>query len=160
MPLRSDGLKVCGGALRGVLELWFVGPKTRMCQCTDGVPCGGIEISLFVNHPVGDESVKEQKPTPGRQPLRNMSSSSRDSQSTGAKIPCAALPDSASHVHLSLLDGGSFMAETGKLHAGVKDERFRMYNWAFCISHKDRHVLWDLGMTGVCGSILFDLSIC
>lgn len=48
------------------------------------------------------------------------------------------------------------MAETAKLHAGVKDERFRMYNWAFYISHNDRHILWDLGMTDVCGSTPFD----
>ncbi|KAL1620812.1 hypothetical protein SLS56_009479 [Neofusicoccum ribis] len=62
-----------------------------------------------------------------------------------------SLPQSVSEVEVRLLDGGSFMAELDKLHAGAGKDRFRMYNWAFHIYHAkaNRHVLWDLGMTGV-----------
>lgn len=64
--------------------------------------------------------------------------------------PCAPLPETDAHVHLSLLDGGSFVGELSKLHAGVNNGKFRMYNWAFYISHKNRHILWDLGLDEVC----------
>lgn len=62
-----------------------------------------------------------------------------------------SLPQPDSAVEVRLLDGGSFMAEMDKLHAGAGKDRFRMYNWAFHIfsPKKNRHVLWDLGMTGV-----------
>ncbi|KAJ4296316.1 hypothetical protein N0V90_006361 [Kalmusia sp. IMI 367209] len=56
------------------------------------------------------------------------------------------LPQTKAFVGLSLLDGGSFIADTDKLHAGVSNAKFRMYNWAFAISHGDTHILWDLGL--------------
>lgn len=62
-----------------------------------------------------------------------------------------SLPVTDGSVKLQLLDGGSFIANYAVLHAGVDDEAFRMYNWAFHIFHPrmDRHVLWDLGLTSV-----------
>lgn len=60
-----------------------------------------------------------------------------------------ALPETDAYVELSLLDGGSFIGEMGKVHAGVSNTKFRMYNWAFYISHRGRHVLWDLGLDEV-----------
>ena len=66
-----------------------------------------------------------------------------------AELPCAPLPDSDAYVQLSLLDGGSFMGEIGKVHAGVSNEKYRMYNWAFYITHQGRHILWDLGLDEV-----------
>ncbi|ORY05691.1 beta-lactamase-like protein [Clohesyomyces aquaticus] len=63
-----------------------------------------------------------------------------------AELPCAPLPETDAHVALSLLDGGSFIGELNKLHAGVTNGKFRMYNWAFYIAHKGRHILWDLGL--------------
>ncbi|KAF2467468.1 Metallo-hydrolase/oxidoreductase [Lindgomyces ingoldianus] len=65
---------------------------------------------------------------------------------TVAELPCAPLPETNAHIELSLLDGGSFIGEFSKLHAGVTNGIFRMYNWAFYISHKGRHILWDLGL--------------
>jgi len=61
------------------------------------------------------------------------------------------LPETDSYVELSLLDGGSFIGDTDKVHAGVANVKFRMYNWAFCISHGDgeRIILWDLGLHDV-----------
>ncbi|KAF2682349.1 Metallo-hydrolase/oxidoreductase [Lentithecium fluviatile CBS 122367] len=56
------------------------------------------------------------------------------------------LPETDAYVDLSLLDGGSFVGELSKIHAGVSNTKFRMYNWAFYISHRGRHVLWDLGL--------------
>ena len=67
-----------------------------------------------------------------------------------AEASSSALPATDAYVGLSLLDGGSFIGETGKLHAGVSNAKFRMYNWAFYISHQGRHVLWDLGLDEVC----------
>lgn len=71
------------------------------------------------------------------------------SEMTVAESPCAPLPDTDAHIHLSLLDGGSFVGELSKIHAGVSERKFRMYNWAFYISHKGRHILWDLGLDEV-----------
>ncbi|KAH7124142.1 beta-lactamase-like protein [Dendryphion nanum] len=65
---------------------------------------------------------------------------------TVAQLRCAPLPETDAYVHLSLLDGGSFVGEKSKLHAGVANGKFRMYNWAFYISHHGRHILWDLGL--------------
>ncbi|KAF2270513.1 Metallo-hydrolase/oxidoreductase [Lojkania enalia] len=65
---------------------------------------------------------------------------------TLAEPPCAPLPETNAYVKLCLLDGGSFMGELAKLHAGVTSGKFRMYDWAFYISHEDRHILWDLGL--------------
>jgi hypothetical protein len=62
----------------------------------------------------------------------------------------SVMPENDAYVKLSLLDGGSFVGETGKLHAGVSNVKFRMYNWAFYVSHRGRHVLWDLGLDEVC----------
>jgi hypothetical protein len=62
---------------------------------------------------------------------------------------CAALPDTDAHIELSLLDGGSFIGDLSRIHAGVGDVKFRMYNWAFYISHNGRHILWDLGLDEV-----------
>ncbi|KAH7564333.1 hypothetical protein BM1_01380 [Bipolaris maydis] len=55
------------------------------------------------------------------------------------------LPSTDAFVSLSLLDGGSFIADLSRMHAGGSGT-FRMYDWAFYISHKGRHVLWDLGL--------------
>ncbi|PZD39372.1 Lactamase-B domain containing protein [Pyrenophora tritici-repentis] len=55
------------------------------------------------------------------------------------------LPHTDAFVQLSLLDGGSFVADLSRMHAG-QTGTFRMYNWAFYISHQGRHVLWDLGL--------------
>jgi hypothetical protein len=62
------------------------------------------------------------------------------------------LPEGGNIVELHLLDGGSFTADYALLHAGVENEAFRMYNFAFHIFHAPtgRHVLWDLGCTDVC----------
>ncbi|KAF2662798.1 Metallo-hydrolase/oxidoreductase [Lophiostoma macrostomum CBS 122681] len=65
-----------------------------------------------------------------------------------AEHPRYPLPDTDAYIHLSLLDGGSFIGDYSKIHAGVSDETFRMYNWAFYIRHQDRHMLWDLGLDG------------
>ncbi|KAF2009809.1 hypothetical protein BU24DRAFT_357460 [Aaosphaeria arxii CBS 175.79] len=56
------------------------------------------------------------------------------------------LPATDAYVQLSLLDGGSFIGEISKIHAGVEKQNFRMYNWAFYLSHRGRHILWDLGL--------------
>ncbi|PVI02246.1 Metallo-hydrolase/oxidoreductase [Periconia macrospinosa] len=58
----------------------------------------------------------------------------------------APLPRTDAYVELALLDGGSFIAESRKIHAGVENTTFRMYNWAFYIRNRGRHVLWDLGL--------------
>ena len=59
-----------------------------------------------------------------------------------------SLPHSDSYVELALLDGGSFIGDLGRMHAGESGS-FRMYNWAFYISHQGRHILWDLGLDEV-----------
>jgi len=43
------------------------------------------------------------------------------------------------------------MAAASKVHAGATDEIFRLYNWAFYIKDiaTGRHILWDLGLSGV-----------
>ncbi|KAL5401256.1 hypothetical protein PMIN03_010107 [Paraphaeosphaeria minitans] len=56
------------------------------------------------------------------------------------------IPQPTAFVGLSLLDGGSFIADTDKLHAHVSNAKFRMYDWAFCISHGDKRIVWDLGL--------------
>ncbi len=63
-----------------------------------------------------------------------------------------ALPETTSFVKLDLLDGGSFIASTDKIHAGVENETFRLYNWAFHVFHSPtgEHMMWDLGISGVC----------
>ena len=60
----------------------------------------------------------------------------------------ARLPSTDAFVDLSLLDGGSFIGDLSLLHAG-QSGTFRMYNWAFYIAHRGRHVLWDLGLDQV-----------
>ncbi|KAH7061620.1 beta-lactamase-like protein [Paraphoma chrysanthemicola] len=55
------------------------------------------------------------------------------------------LPHTDAYVELSLLDGGSFIGDWSKVHAGASGT-YRMYDWAFYISHGDRHLLWDLGL--------------
>lgn len=61
------------------------------------------------------------------------------------------LPVDVPSVELRCLDGGSFIAEASKVHAGANDETFRMYNWAFYIKDLEtgRQVMWDLGISGV-----------
>lgn len=59
------------------------------------------------------------------------------------------LPHSGAYVELSLLDGGSFIGDLGRVHAGASG-KYRMYNWAFHVSHQGRHLLWDLGLDEVC----------
>jgi hypothetical protein len=58
------------------------------------------------------------------------------------------LPQTEAFVELSLLDGGSFIGDLSRMHAG-EEGKFRMYNWAFYISHRGRHILWDLGLDEV-----------
>jgi hypothetical protein len=60
----------------------------------------------------------------------------------------AELPYTDAFITLALLDGGSFLGDLSRLHAG-ESGTFRMYNWAFYISHKGRHLLWDLGLDEV-----------
>ncbi|RAR06491.1 glycoside hydrolase family 3 protein [Stemphylium lycopersici] len=55
------------------------------------------------------------------------------------------LPSSDACVELCLLDGGSFVGDLSRMHAG-QNGTFRMYNWAFYIARKGRKVLWDLGL--------------
>jgi hypothetical protein len=59
-----------------------------------------------------------------------------------------SLPHTDSYVRLALLDGGSFLGDLSRMHAG-ESGTFRMYNWAFYISHQGRHILWDLGLDEV-----------
>jgi hypothetical protein len=58
------------------------------------------------------------------------------------------LPQTDAYVELSLLDGGSFIGDLSKVHAGGNG-KYRMYNWAFYISHQGKHFLWDLGLDEV-----------
>ena len=58
------------------------------------------------------------------------------------------LPTTDAFVQLSLLDGGSFIGDLSRMHAG-QTGTFRMYNWSFYISHQGRHILWDLGLDQV-----------
>jgi hypothetical protein len=58
------------------------------------------------------------------------------------------LPKIAAYVDLTLLDGGSFIGDLSKVHAGASGN-YRMYNWAFHITHQGRHLLWDLGLDEV-----------
>jgi hypothetical protein len=60
-----------------------------------------------------------------------------------------SLPHTDAYVELALLDGGSFIGDLSRMHAGESGS-FRMYNWAFYISHQGRHILWDLGLDEVC----------
>ena len=66
-----------------------------------------------------------------------------------------SLPKGNSSVRLHLLDGGSFMASESRLHANVEDRSFRLFNWAFLVTHTNardttqHHVLWDYGMSSV-----------
>jgi len=71
---------------------------------------------------------------------------------TVTEIRCSPLPEPETCVQLSLLDGGSFIGDFSRVHQGVGEIRYRMYNWAFYIFHNGRHVLWDLGLTTVCSS--------
>ncbi|RYO62665.1 hypothetical protein AA0116_g4376 [Alternaria tenuissima] len=57
----------------------------------------------------------------------------------------ANLPYTDACVELALLDGGSFLGDLSRMHAG-ENGTFRMYNWAFYVSHQGRHILWDLGL--------------
>ncbi|KAJ4345459.1 uncharacterized protein N0V89_011590 [Didymosphaeria variabile] len=61
-------------------------------------------------------------------------------------MPTSPIPQTKAFVGLSLLDGGSFIASTNLLHADASNAKFRMYNWAFCISHGDERIVWDLGL--------------
>jgi hypothetical protein len=58
------------------------------------------------------------------------------------------LPRTDAYVELSLLDGGSFIGDLSKVHAGASG-KYRMYNWAFHLSNGGRHMLWDLGLDEV-----------
>ncbi|EAT87915.1 hypothetical protein HBI56_092930 [Parastagonospora nodorum] len=61
------------------------------------------------------------------------------------ETPSSSLPHTRAHVKLSLLDGGSFIGDLDKVHAGASG-KYRMYNWAFYIEKQGRHMLWDLGL--------------
>lgn len=80
--------------------------------------------------------------------------------SSNGALHKANWPQVNASVELFLLDGGSFIGDLSKVHAGASGN-FRMYNWAFCISHQGRHVLWDLGLDEVCVIIsLVFFSMC
>jgi hypothetical protein len=66
----------------------------------------------------------------------------------GAQPKTYNLLKTESYVDLCLLDGGSFIGDLSKVHAGATG-KYRMYNWAFHISHRGRHLLWDLGLDEV-----------
>lgn len=53
---------------------------------------------------------------------------------------------------LCLGNGGSFMGDLIRMHAG-ESGLFRMYNWAFYVSHLGKHILWDLELDGVCSGL-------
>ena len=76
---------------------------------------------------------------------------------TAASDRSGSIPDTDAFVRLSLLDGGSFIADLSRMHAG-KNGTFRMYNWAFYLTHLGRHILWDLGLDEV-RSNLDDLGL-
>jgi hypothetical protein len=61
------------------------------------------------------------------------------------QLRSSCLPQTEGYVDLSLLDGGSFIGDLSKVHAGASG-KFRMYNWAFLVSHQGTHVLWDVGL--------------
>jgi hypothetical protein len=63
----------------------------------------------------------------------------------GEKSRNSFLPQTEAYVDLSLLDGGSFIGDLSKVHAGASG-KYRMYNWAFLISHQGTHSLWDMGL--------------
>jgi hypothetical protein len=65
-----------------------------------------------------------------------------------ARPKTCRLPKTEACVNLCLLDGGSFIGDLSKVHAGATG-KYRMYNWAFHISHRGRHMLWDLGLDEV-----------
>lgn len=64
------------------------------------------------------------------------------------KLRAGELPHTDAYVELSLLDGGSFIGDLSKVHAGASG-KYRMYNWAFHLSHGGKHMLWDLGLDEV-----------
>lgn len=66
-----------------------------------------------------------------------------------AASEAGALPASSGFVDVQLLDGGSFIGDISKVHAGVARSEYRMYDWCFYIAHGDRHVLWDVGLDPV-----------
>lgn len=70
---------------------------------------------------------------------------------TLSKMDSPPLPRASGNVEVHLLNGGSFMADTEKINAGCQNRRFRLYNWAFAIYHKesDRKLIWDLGLVNV-----------
>ncbi|EUC39468.1 hypothetical protein COCMIDRAFT_10448 [Bipolaris oryzae ATCC 44560] len=55
------------------------------------------------------------------------------------------LPSTDAFVSVLLLDGGSFVGDWSLMHVG-QTGKFRLYNWAFHITHKEKHILWDLGL--------------
>src|SRR5689334_13548554 len=72
--------------------------------------------------------------------------SDHDSEMTIAKPLCTPITETDASVELALLDGGSFIGDLSKIHADVENRKFRLYDWAFYISHQGRHILWDLGI--------------
>jgi hypothetical protein len=66
----------------------------------------------------------------------------------GVELQTWQLPKTEAYVDLRLLDGGSFIGDLSRVHAGASG-KYRMYNWAFHISHLGRHMLWDLGLDEV-----------
>lgn len=70
------------------------------------------------------------------------------------RIMSSPLPQTDSHVELTLLAGGSFTATANFLHAGAAATPFTMFNWAFHISHPSgRQIVWDVGNTSVRSSL-------
>jgi hypothetical protein len=69
----------------------------------------------------------------------------RHKMAKSGKFHRDSLPRTDAYVDLFLLDGGSFIGDLSKVHAGASG-KYRMYNWAFHISHQGKHLLWDLGL--------------
>ncbi|KAL1971389.1 hypothetical protein VTN77DRAFT_342 [Rasamsonia byssochlamydoides] len=63
------------------------------------------------------------------------------------------LPEGNACVRLCLLDGGSFTGSESRMYANVEERSFRLFNWAFLVTHTNaedgtRHgVLWVYGMS-------------
>ncbi|KAM5370225.1 hypothetical protein ACJZ2D_008628 [Fusarium nematophilum] len=66
-------------------------------------------------------------------------------EAVDGKLPSHGTP---AGVKVHLLDGGSLSTATlSILHADAGQDKFRLYDWCFCIFHEPsrQHVLWDLG---------------
>lgn len=96
--------------------------------------------------------VRKQAATPTRYNYSFSSVLRRDelckTMASNGDIRGGELPHTDAYVELSLLDGGSFIGDLSRVHAGASG-KYRMYNWAFHVQHEGRHLLWDLGLDEV-----------